>query len=49
MLDLRDSVQKGRELDTKDESGATAVSPFEISLSFYSVKFRFMVCLYWWH
>ena len=26
MLDLRDSVQNGRDLDVKDENGATAVS-----------------------
>ena len=26
MLDLRDSVQKGRDLDVRDGSGATAVS-----------------------
>ena len=26
LLDLRESVQKGRDLDLKDETGATAVS-----------------------
>ena len=26
MIDLRDSVQKGRDLDVKDDTGATAVS-----------------------
>ena len=37
MLDLRDSVQKGRDLDVPDDGGATAVS----TASYRTVCVRF--------
>ena len=39
MLDLRDSVQKGRDLDVPDDGGATAVS---------TVIILYPVCLKSW-